>query len=48
MCLRPGIKAPEFKIQAYFPDGQISFVSLSDYEEKWLILLFYPADFTFV
>lgn len=48
MCLRPGIKAPEFEIQAYFPDGKVDRVSLSDYKGKWLIIFFYPADFTFV
>lgn len=48
MCLRPGLKAPEFEIIAYFPDGQVNIVKLSDYKGKWLVLFFYPADFTFV
>jgi peroxiredoxin (alkyl hydroperoxide reductase subunit C) len=48
MCLRPGVKAPDFEIPAYFPDGQIGNIKLSDYKGKWLVIMFYPADFTFV
>lgn len=48
MNIRPGMKAPAFEVQAYFNDGQIKNVKLSDYNGKWLILFFYPADFTFV
>jgi len=29
-------------------DGAFSEVSLSDYKGKWVVLFFYPADFTFV
>jgi len=29
-------------------EGKISKVKLSDYKNKWVVLLFYPADFTFV
>lgn len=48
-----GQKAPEFKVQAYDPvNKKYVEVSLSDYvpnnEGKFLILCFYPADFTFV
>lgn len=31
-----------------FHDGKLKKVKLSDYANKWLILMFYPADFTFV
>ena len=31
-----------------FLDEQIKKIKLSDYRGKWLVLLFYPADFTFV
>ena len=31
-----------------FQDNNITKVNLSDYRGKWLILFFYPADFTFV
>ncbi|MEK6960053.1 MAG: alkyl hydroperoxide reductase subunit C [Nanoarchaeota archaeon] len=39
--------APEFKAQA-FVDNEIKTVSLKDYRGKWVALVFYPADFTFV
>ena len=45
--LRIGQKLPEIELQAYHQD-QIKPVKLSDYQGKWLALLFYPADFTFV
>lgn len=41
-------KAPNFKAQAVMPDGSFKQVSLSDYEGKYVILFFYPLDFTFV
>lgn len=40
-------KAPQFSEEAYV-DGQIRKISLSDYHGKWVVLFFYPADFTFV
>jgi NADH-dependent peroxiredoxin subunit C len=40
-------KAPEFTEDAYI-NGEIKKISLSDYKGKWVILFFYPADFTFV
>ncbi len=49
MCLRPGLKAPDFEANAYDPKtGELKTVKLSDYRGKWVILFFYPADFTFV
>jgi len=42
-----GCQAPQFKAQAYI-DGQIKEISLSDYKGKWVVLFFYPLDFTFV
>lgn len=42
-----GSPAPQFKAQAYV-DGQMKEVSLSDYKGKWIVLFFYPLDFTFV
>ena len=42
-----GNKAPDFSADAA-KDGEIVNVSLSDYAGKWLILFFYPLDFTFV
>jgi peroxiredoxin len=45
--LRIGEKIPDMELEAYVPDKTIK-LRLSDYEGKWLVLLFYPADFTFV
>jgi len=42
-----GAKAPEFTTNAFIDDDTKT-VSLSDYKGKWVILFFYPADFTFV
>jgi len=40
-------KAPDFKEDAYIND-EIKKISLADYKGKWVVLFFYPADFTFV
>jgi peroxiredoxin (alkyl hydroperoxide reductase subunit C) len=40
-------KAPEFTEEAYI-NGEMKKVSLKDYKGKWVVLFFYPADFTFV
>jgi peroxiredoxin (alkyl hydroperoxide reductase subunit C) len=40
--------APDFKAQAVLPDGSFGEVSLSDYKGKYVLLFFYPLDFTFV
>jgi len=40
-------KAPEFTAEA-FHEEQIKNISLQDYKGKWVVLFFYPADFTFV
>ncbi len=40
--------APDFAAQAVMPDGTITQVKLSDYKGKYVILFFYPLDFTFV
>ena len=39
--------APDFTEDAYIND-QIKKISLKDYRGKWVVLFFYPADFTFV
>jgi peroxiredoxin (alkyl hydroperoxide reductase subunit C) len=43
----PGQRATNFELQAVVED-EIKMVKLSDYNDKWRILCFYPADFTFV
>ncbi|MFC1684370.1 peroxiredoxin [Pseudomonadota bacterium] len=40
--------APDFKAQAVMPDNSFQEVSLSDYKGKYVVLFFYPLDFTFV
>ena len=39
--------SPDFNGEAYF-NGIIKRIKLSDYKGKWVILFFYPADFTFI
>ena len=44
-----GRAAPDFSMEALAADGErFTRVSLSDYAGKWLVLFFYPMDFTFV
>lgn len=44
-----GKPAPDFTMATATGDGQeFGKVSLSDYKGKWLVLFFYPLDFTFV
>lgn len=45
--LTVGEKAPDFELQAYH-QGTFKQIKLADYASKWVILYFYPADFTFV
>ena len=47
MIARVGDKAPDFQAPAYYK-GQFTSVKLSDYLGKWVLLCFYPGDFTFV
>jgi len=42
-----GAKAPDFEAKAYHKGGFIT-VKLSDYCGKWVMICFYPGDFTFV
>ena len=42
-----GQKAPDFSAPGY-QQGKFVNVNLSDYLGKWVILCFYPGDFTFV
>lgn len=39
--------APDFELEGYFK-GEFKKFRLSNYRGKWVILLFYPLDFTFV
>jgi peroxiredoxin (alkyl hydroperoxide reductase subunit C) len=45
--IQVGKKAPDFVAPAYLKGNFIS-VKLSEYLGKWVLLCFYPGDFTFV
>lgn len=47
VMVRVGGKAPDFEAPAYHK-GKFINVKLSDYMGKWILLCFYPGDFTFV
>jgi peroxiredoxin (alkyl hydroperoxide reductase subunit C) len=47
MTARVGQKAPDFTAPAYYK-GKFTSVKLSDYIGKWVMVCFYPGDFTFV
>jgi len=44
---RVGQKAPDFAAPAYYRGG-FTTVKLTEYLGKWVLLCFYPGDFTFV
>jgi len=44
---RAGMKAPDFEAPAYYKGG-FTHVKLSDFAGKWVLVCFYPGDFTFV
>lgn len=49
--VRVGQKVPNFELEVYYPaTGTFGKVSLEDFmrERRWVVLFFYPADFTFV
>ncbi len=45
--IKVGKPAPLFTAPA-FHEGKFTNVSLEDYKGKWVLLCFYPGDFTFV
>jgi len=47
MTAKVGQKAPDFEAPAYY-QGEFTTVKLSDFLGKWVLLCFYPGDFTFV
>jgi peroxiredoxin (alkyl hydroperoxide reductase subunit C) len=42
-----GHQIPDFELDAYHGDA-VKKIRLTDYRGKWLVLFFYPADFTFI
>jgi peroxiredoxin (alkyl hydroperoxide reductase subunit C) len=45
---RVGKKAPDFEATAYVSGEGFKNIKLSDYQGQWVVLCFYPGDFTFV
>ena len=43
-----GQKAPDFSLDAVVGKGDFKTIKLSDYLGRWVVLFFYPLDFTFV
>jgi peroxiredoxin (alkyl hydroperoxide reductase subunit C) len=47
MMAKVGKQAPDFEASAYV-DGGFKNITLSEFKGKWVVLCFYPGDFTFV
>ena len=45
--VKVGKPAPDFTTSAFY-QGKFMNTSLSEYKGKWVVLCFYPGDFTFV
>ena len=45
--LQIGAQTPQFNLSGIY-QGKVSNYSLNTYQGKWLVLFFYPADFTFI
>jgi hypothetical protein len=48
MLARVGQGAVDFEANAFISGKGFAPVRLSDYKGKWIVLCFYPGDFTFV
>ncbi len=48
MIARVGREAIDFEANAFVKDKGFVNIKLSDYKGKWIVLCFYPGDFTFV
>ena len=48
MLAKVGHEAIDFEATAYVEGVGFKPVKLSDYKGKWIVLCFYPGDFTFV
>ncbi len=45
--IKVGKPAPTFTAPAFY-EGEFTNINLEDYKGKWVLLCFYPGDFTFV
>jgi len=43
-----GKEAPDFEANAFVGAGGFQPLKLSDFKGQWIVLCFYPGDFTFV
>lgn len=48
MVARVGQEAPDFEANAFVGEAGFKTIRLSDYKGKWIVVCFYPGDFTFV
>ncbi|OGX06155.1 MAG: thioredoxin peroxidase [Omnitrophica bacterium RIFCSPLOWO2_12_FULL_50_11] len=48
MSIRVSDKIPSISAEALLPNGKVDTIDLSSYRGKWLVVFFYPLDFTFV
>ena len=48
MCTLVTKEAPDFTAKAVMPDNSFADLKLSSYRGKYVVLFFYPLDFTFV
>src|SRR3989344_3159437 len=45
--MKIGEQIHDFELNAYY-EGELKRIKLSKYKGKWLVLIFYPADYTFI
>lgn len=48
MAVLVGKQAPDFNVTAVFGNNEMKPLKLSDYQGKYVVMFFYPLDFTFV
>jgi eukaryotic-like serine/threonine-protein kinase len=47
--IQVGTRAPDFELAGTnFPNSPRRQVTLADYEDRWLLLIFYPRDFSMI
>jgi len=47
--IQVGTRAPDFALDCTnLPDSRRGQVTLADYEDRWLLLIFYPRDFSMI
>lgn len=46
--LKPGERLPDYEGQALMPGGEFADINLANFRGRWMVLFFWPMDFTFV